>query len=202
MVRSCSFVFLAVRKNFERCFFFRSKQHGHEVLRSTTSACGTRRVRCFAAETPDVEPEILVGNAPGWPVRPGASSFGDEGSNFVDVWKNRAFHADHTGYLRLLDDRRRVVFLRPQRFGKTLWLSTMECYYDVNYADPEGPIDDTMECFSTLFGGLGNDKGSLAIARDETRKGTPEQLLRLKVDPARTLQPQGPRGGVHRDDQR
>ena len=112
---------------------------------------------------------IRRGKAPAWPVRPGVSSFGDEGSDFVKVWRAKAFHADHTGYLRLLDNRTSVVFLRPQRFGKTLWLSIMECYYDVKYADPEGPINSTTECFSTLFGGLGNDHGPLAIARDETR---------------------------------
>ena len=62
---------------------------------------------------------------------PEASSFGDEGSNFVDLWLNKGFYADHTGYLRLMDKLRCCVYLRPQRFGKSLWLSTMECYYDV-----------------------------------------------------------------------
>ena len=44
---------------------------------------------------------------------------------------------------------------RPPRFGKTLWLSVMQCYYDIRYADPEGrePRQDEL-CFSNLFRGL------------------------------------------------
>lgn len=37
-----------------------------------------------------------------------------------------------------------LLFLRPRRFGKSLWLSTLENYYDLNKADQ----------FETLFGDL------------------------------------------------
>jgi len=154
-------------------FFFRSKHRGHEVFRSTTAACGARRVRRFAAETPDVEPGVVVGNAPAWPVQSGVSSFGDAGSDFEHVWRDKRFYADHTGYLRLLDDRSYVLFVRPQRFGKTLWLSTMEAYYDVRFADSPEKIQANEPCFSTLFGGVENrvvnESRRLAIARDESR---------------------------------
>jgi len=120
------------------------------------------------SDAPDA-PEVVSGNAPAWPVRPGASSLGDEGSDFLTVWRNGAFHADHTGYLRLFDEEPAVLFLRPQRFGKTLWLSIMYYYYDVNYADSPEKIEHNEPCFSTLFGGAGNDYGPLAIARDKTR---------------------------------
>ena len=28
-----------------------------------------------------------------------------------------------------------LLFLRPRRFGKSLWLSTLACYYDLRLAD-------------------------------------------------------------------
>ena len=128
-------------------------------------------------------PEVVRGNAPAWPVQPEASAFGDDGSDFVNVWRERAFHADHTGYLRLLDRKRAVLFLRPQRFGKSLWLSVMEAYYDVRYADTPEKIERMDPCFSTLFGGIGNDNGALAIARDETRdKALQNSFYVLKLE--------------------
>mmetsp|Transcript_8596 Transcript_8596/g.26388 ORF Transcript_8596/g.26388 Transcript_8596/m.26388 type:complete len:292 (+) Transcript_8596:725-1600(+) len=45
----------------------------------------------------------------------------------------------------------------------------MYYYYDVNYADSPEKIERNEPCFSTLFGGAGNDYGPLAIARDKTR---------------------------------
>ncbi len=36
-----------------------------------------------------------------------------------------------------------LFFIRPRRFGKSLWLSTLECYYDIAATDE----------FDTLFAG-------------------------------------------------
>ena len=41
------------------------------------------------------------------------------------------FYVDHTAFIRELEKCRTPVFLRPRRFGKTMWCSLLECYYDV-----------------------------------------------------------------------
>ncbi len=54
-------------------------------------------------------------------------------------------YVDKTMFLPLLEDTSpHLVFTRPRRFGKSLWLSVLEHYYDVRYADE----------FDSLFGGL------------------------------------------------
>jgi len=46
------------------------------------------------------------------------------------------FHfVDKTRFIRELEEYQVPVFLRPRRFGKSLWCSILECYYDVNRAD-------------------------------------------------------------------
>ena len=47
------------------------------------------------------------------------------------VRDDRYFYVDHTAYLRELERYKTPVFLRPRRFGKTMWCSILECYYDV-----------------------------------------------------------------------
>ena len=43
------------------------------------------------------------------------------------------FHfVDKTRFIRELEKYQIPVFLRPRRFGKSLWCSILECYYDVN----------------------------------------------------------------------
>lgn len=54
-------------------------------------------------------------------------------------------YVDRTGYIPLVEEAgRHLLFLRPRRFGKSLWLSTLENYYDVAKADQ----------FERLFGHL------------------------------------------------
>ena len=43
------------------------------------------------------------------------------------------FFVDHTRYLHDLETYRTPVFLRPKRFGKSLWASMLEHYYDVRF---------------------------------------------------------------------
>ena len=46
------------------------------------------------------------------------------------------YYVDKTMYLKKLEDVGRVlVYLRPGRFGKTLFTSTMNYYYDINSKD-------------------------------------------------------------------
>ncbi len=45
------------------------------------------------------------------------------------------FHfVDKTRFIRTLEEYQVPVFLRPRRFGKSLWCSILDCYYDVNRA--------------------------------------------------------------------
>ena len=54
-------------------------------------------------------------------------------------------YLDRTHHLRTLEDLgRALLFVRPRRFGKSLWLRTLATYYDLRYADQHEEI----------FGGL------------------------------------------------
>ena len=61
---------------------------------------------------------------------------------------------DNTAYIRALEDVETPVFLRPKRFGKSLWCSMLGYYYDVNCKDR----------FDELFGwtDIGKDPTPLA----------------------------------------
>ena len=49
--------------------------------------------------------------------------------------RNQAF-VDQTRHIAALEQGPdHVLFLRPRRFGKSLWLSILEHYYDVRFAD-------------------------------------------------------------------
>ena len=48
------------------------------------------------------------------------------------------FFVDHTAYIRELEKLETPVFLRPRRFGKTMWCSILECYYDISRKDDFG----------------------------------------------------------------
>ena len=64
--------------------------------------------------------------------------------NFEEIVEGHYYFVDKTAYLRRLEDYKVPVFLRPRRFGKSLWCSVLECYYDVN----------RRERFEELFGNL------------------------------------------------
>ncbi len=55
-------------------------------------------------------------------------------SNYEELVKYNCYYVDKTEYIEKLENlsNRRVMFLRPKGFGKTLFTSTLECYYDVN----------------------------------------------------------------------
>lgn len=73
-------------------------------------------------------------------------------SDFYKLITEGYFYLDRTEHIRLVEELgTQLLFLRPRRFGKSLWLSTLENYYDVAKADE----------FETLF-------GHLAIGRDPT----------------------------------
>ena len=77
----------------------------------------------------------------------------------------KRFFVDNTRYLPSLLSSSHSIFLRPPRFGKSLLLSTMEAYFDVNNHKPikEGSSDIREGCssnrthltkFDQLFEGL------------------------------------------------
>ena len=54
--------------------------------------------------------------------------------NWAEVVRECHF-VDNTAYIRALEDVKTPVFLRPKRFGKSLWCSMLGYYYDVNFKD-------------------------------------------------------------------
>jgi hypothetical protein len=53
-------------------------------------------------------------------------------SNFYEIITEDYFYVDRTGHIPLVETiGKHLLFLRPRRFGKSLWLSTLENYYDV-----------------------------------------------------------------------
>ena len=66
-------------------------------------------------------------------------------SNFKDLMTQGYFYVDKTDYIALLETEGKYQFLlRPRRFGKSLFLSTLAYYYDRDHADD----------FEQLFGDL------------------------------------------------
>ncbi|MCS7027337.1 MAG: ATP-binding protein [Bacteroidia bacterium] len=57
-------------------------------------------------------------------------------SNFETLVKDNYVFVDKTIFIEKLEQHkeRNVSFLRPRRFGKSLWLSILEYYYDINQA--------------------------------------------------------------------
>ena len=54
--------------------------------------------------------------------------------NFEEIREDNYFFVDKTNYIEELERYKVPVFLRPRRFGKSLWCSLLECYYDINRA--------------------------------------------------------------------
>jgi len=66
-------------------------------------------------------------------------------ADFRAIRNEGYFYVDRTDRIPLIERAgKQLVFLRPRRFGKSLWLSTLENYYDLARADD----------FEPLFGGL------------------------------------------------
>ena len=66
-------------------------------------------------------------------------------SDFREIVRSNMYYVDKTMYIPLLEDQpRNLFFIRPRRFGKSLLLSMMCAYYDINLADK----------FEELFGNL------------------------------------------------
>ncbi|MGB0388760.1 MAG: AAA family ATPase [Ardenticatenaceae bacterium] len=83
-------------------------------------------------------------------------------SNFYKIITQDYFYVDRTDRIRQIEEYgESLLFLRPRRFGKSLLLSTLENYYDVNKADE----------FERLF-------GHLAIGQNPTPKHNQYLIMR------------------------
>ena len=53
-------------------------------------------------------------------------------SNYEELVRDTCIYVDKTMYIEKLEELsdKRVMFLRPRKFGKTLFTNTLECYYD------------------------------------------------------------------------
>jgi len=56
-------------------------------------------------------------------------------SDYAEIRKANAWFIDRTAKIRDLEGTRYALFLRPRRFGKSLLLSILEGYYDIERAD-------------------------------------------------------------------
>ena len=107
-------------------------------------------------------------------------------SNYEELIRDGYIYVDKTPYIEKLENLtdKRIMFLRPRKFGKTLFTSVLENYYDVQKID----------CFDTLFANtyIGKhptaNKNSYHILRfnfsgisteteDETIKGFKEKTI-------------------------
>ncbi|MCK6605226.1 MAG: ATP-binding protein [Ignavibacteriaceae bacterium] len=63
-------------------------------------------------------------------------------SNYADLVQSGAFYADKTAFIRKLEDLsdKFIVFLRPRRFGKSLFLSVLEHYYGIQHKERFGEL--------------------------------------------------------------
>ena len=79
-------------------------------------------VQATAVSTPPAHPRIPYGEA-----------------DFRRIRLNRWLYVDKTRFLRRLEQERYAFLIRPRRFGKSLWVSLLENYYDRFWADGFAP---------------------------------------------------------------
>ena len=55
-------------------------------------------------------------------------------SNYEELVKDGYYYVDKTRYIEKLEELadKRIMYLRPRKFGKTLFTSVLENYYDIN----------------------------------------------------------------------
>ena len=56
-------------------------------------------------------------------------------SDYRKIVSGEFYYVDKTRYISELEQWEVPLFLRPKRFGKSLWCSTLAYYYDINYKD-------------------------------------------------------------------
>ena len=95
-------------------------------------------------------------------------------ANYEEIVGKNGYFVDKTNYIKPLENINNPVFLRPRRFGKSLWCSILECYYDINRKND----------FDRLF-------GTTWIGQHPTPNRNAYSVLRLDfsvVDPTGSLE--------------
>ncbi|MEY4904641.1 MAG: hypothetical protein RLZZ292_2456 [Bacteroidota bacterium] len=97
-------------------------------------------------------------------------------SDYRTMIENGYFYQDRTSYLQTLEDwgPTYLLFLRPRRFGKSLWISTLHYYYGVQYK----------ENFEALF-------GNTFIGKNPTPKANEYLVLSFDFSGINTETPRG-----------
>jgi len=76
-------------------------------------------------------------------------------ADFTSIRREAQVYVDRTDRIPILEDLgKTLLFLRPRRFGKSLWLDTLATYYDVR----------TAEEHESLFGGLAAGESPTPLA--------------------------------------
>ena len=97
-------------------------------------------------------------------------------ADFRRIRLNRWLYVDKTRFLRLLEQERYVFLIRPRRFGKSLWASVLENYYDRFWADG----------FDATF--AGTDIGRVAVRGPEPLPHPPLRRRRPRINAFDTLE--------------
>ena len=95
-------------------------------------------------------------------------------SNYAELVEDNGYFVDKTHYIAKLEKIKNPVFLRPRRFGKSLWCRILELYYSVNH------VDD----FERLF-------GDTYIGQNPTARQNSYIVLHFdfsKIDPGSSLE--------------
>ncbi len=95
-------------------------------------------------------------------------------TDFATIRREGYYYVDKSGYIPRLETVRFALFLRPRRFGKSLFTNMLKAYYDINYA----------EKFDALFGNLEIGKSPTELHNTylvlsfnfSTVKSSPEQV--------------------------
>jgi len=56
-------------------------------------------------------------------------------ANYEEIVAENGYFVDKTHYIAKLETVKNSVFLRPRRFGKSLWCRILECYYSIRQKD-------------------------------------------------------------------
>ena len=70
-------------------------------------------------------------------------------ANFRRIRLDRCLYVDKSRFIRLLEHERFAFFIRPRRFGKTLWLTMLETYRRLGIFDqePDAALDTMCEWY-------------------------------------------------------
>ncbi len=76
-------------------------------------------------------------------------------ADFYALRAEEYLYVDRTDRIGVIEDLgKNLLFLRPRRFGKSLWMRTLACYYDLRYASEH----------DRLFAGLAIGKDATPLA--------------------------------------